>query len=161
MTFLVRPIRSADNPAVRDIIRTVMTEYGAVGEGYSIMDTEVDGMAAAYAGPRCAYYVVEVDGTVLGGAGVAPLANAADPGVAELKKMYFLRALRGKGAGRSILAECIQSARALGFHTLYLETVSRMKEAQRLYEAAGFVREDAPSGGTGHNKCDVWYSMRL
>jgi putative acetyltransferase len=160
-SFLVRPIRASDNPAVREIIHQVMTEFGAVGEGYSIMAPEVNAMAEAYAQPRSAYYVVELEGRVLGCAGIAPLANSSDQGIAELKKMYFMPALRGLGAGRAILTQCIEAARAHGFHTLYLETLAHMAEARRVYEAAGFARQQHPSGGTGHNKCDVWYSMKL
>jgi putative acetyltransferase len=51
----LRPIAVADNPAVAQIIRTVMTEFGAVGKGYSIEDPEVDAMYEAYQDPRSAY----------------------------------------------------------------------------------------------------------
>lgn len=138
-----------------------MTEFGAVGEGYSIMDPEVDAMAEAYARQQSAYYVVELSGTILGCGGVAPLLNAKEPGTAELRKMYFLPALRGRGAGRALLTVCIDAARTLGFHTLYLETLPQMRQARRLYEAGGFVRQLSPSGCTGHTKCDVWYTLKL
>jgi hypothetical protein len=34
MHYKLRPIVPEDNPAVADIIKTVMTAYGAVGKGY-------------------------------------------------------------------------------------------------------------------------------
>ena len=58
------------------IIRAVMPEFGAVGDGFAINDPEVDWMHRAYSAPRCAYFVLERDGVVIGGGGVAPLAGA-------------------------------------------------------------------------------------
>jgi putative acetyltransferase len=49
--FRIRPIESRDNGAVAQIIRDVMTEFGAVGCNSSIHDPEVDAMFAAYPGP--------------------------------------------------------------------------------------------------------------
>ena len=84
--FLIRPIDPSDNAAVAAIIRAVMPEFGADGPGFAIHDTEVDTMYQAYAQPRCSYFVVERDGTVIGGGGVAPLQNA-EADVCELRKM--------------------------------------------------------------------------
>ena len=71
----IRQIRSADDAAMAAIIRRVMPEFGATGCGFAINDPEVDWISRAYAEPRHAYFVVEREGIVLGGAGVAPLAG--------------------------------------------------------------------------------------
>ena len=69
------PIRPEDNPAVARIIRTVMTEYGAVGPGYSIEDPEVDAMFETYDHPRALFLVLENNkGEPVGCGGIAPLA---------------------------------------------------------------------------------------
>ncbi|MFA6985321.1 MAG: GNAT family N-acetyltransferase, partial [Arenimonas sp.] len=131
--FSIRPITPADDAAVAAIIRTVMPEFGAIGDGFAINDPEVDWMSRAYAEPRCAYFVIERDGKVVGGAGVAPLAGG-DPDVCELRKMYFLPALRGMGAGAAMMQTCLNAARGLGFKRCYLETLRGMDAAMRLYE---------------------------
>ena len=83
----IRPIQSGDDDrAIAAIIRTVMPEFGATGSGFAINDPEVDWMSRAYAEPRHAYFVLERDGAVLGGAGVAPLAGG-DGDTCELRKM--------------------------------------------------------------------------
>ena len=156
----IRPIEAADDPAVAAIIRTVMTEIGAVGEGYSIMDPEVDGMSAAYAGPRAAYYVVERSGTVVGGAGIGPLVGGAAD-TCELKKMYLLTEARGLGFGRRLMDLCLEAARQAGYRLCYLETLANMDDARRLYEGYGFTRLDAPMGNTGHCGCNGWYLLEL
>ena len=82
------------------VIRRVMPEFGADGPGFAIHDPEVEHMHAAYAQPRSAYSVVELDGRVCGGGGVAALADA-EADICELRKMYFLPELRGMGAGNA------------------------------------------------------------
>ena len=60
--FVIRPLAPADDPALAAIIRSVMPEFGAGGAGFAIHDAEVAAMHAAYAQPRCAYFVVEAAG---------------------------------------------------------------------------------------------------
>jgi GNAT superfamily N-acetyltransferase len=109
-----------------------MPEFGACGEGFAINDPEVDYMHRAYAAPRCAYFVVERDGVVCGGGGIAPLAGA-EQDVCELRKMYFLPELRGLGAGTALMERCLDTARLHGFRQCYIETLRGMDAAMRLY----------------------------
>lgn len=159
-TFEIRPIRADDDAAMAAVIRTVMPEFGATGSGFAISDPEVDWMSRAYAAPRHAYFVLERDGRVLGGAGVAPLAGG-DADVCELRKMYFLPEARGSGAGAAMMARCLDAARGFGFTRCYLETLTGMDAAMRLYEHSGFRRIDAAMGATGHGGCNRFYLLDL
>lgn len=159
-SWTIRPIQARDDAAVAAIIRTVMPEYGAVGGGFAISDPEVDWMHRAYAAPRSAYFVVELDGEVVGGGGVAPL-EGGDADTCELRKMYFLRRIRGRGAGSAMMRRCLESARTFGFRRCYLETLRGMSDAIRLYERTGFRRIEAPLGHTGHGGCDTFYLLEL
>jgi len=158
--FSIRPIEPRDDAAIAAIIRTVMPEFGACGAGFAINDPEVDWMTRAYAAPRCAYFVVERDGVVEGGGGVAPL-EGGDDDICELRKMYFLPSLRGLGAGAAVMARCLDAARDFGFRRCYLETLSGMDAAMRLYERSGFRRIAAPMGATGHGGCNTFYLREL
>jgi putative acetyltransferase len=158
--FLIRPIEPRDDAAMAAIIRAVMPEFGADGPGFAIHDAEVDAMYAAYAQPRCSYFVVERDGVVVGGGGVAPLAGG-EADVCELRKMYFLPQARGIGAGTAMMQRCLDAARAHGFRRCYLETLTGMDAAQALYQRSGFVPICAPLGGTGHHGCDRWFIREL
>jgi len=159
-TFYIRPIHFEDDEAVANIIRTVMPEFGACGDGFAINDPEVDWMHRAYSAPRCAYFVVERDGKVMGGGGIAPLVGG-DEDVCELRKMYFLPELRGLGAGAAMMERCLDAARMHGFHRCYLETLGGMDAAMRLYERTGFTRIPAPMGATGHGGCNAFYLLDL
>ena len=156
----IRQIRSADDAAMAAIIRRVMPEFGATGCGFAINDPEVDWISRAYAELRHAYFVVEHDGVVLGGGGIAPL-SGGDADTCELRKMYFLPQARGIGAGAMMMARCLDAARAAGFARCYLETLTGMDAAMRLYERSGFRRIDGPLGATGHGGCDTFYLLDL
>jgi putative acetyltransferase len=158
--FAIRALSADDDVAVRDIIRSVMPEFGAAGPGFAIHDAEVSAMHQANARPNCAYFVVEADGAVLGGGGVAPL-DGSDGSVCELRKMYFMPNLRGRGAGRALIERCLRAARELGFRTCYLETLENMDAARALYEKVGFRRIPGPLGSTGHFSCDAFYLIEL
>jgi putative acetyltransferase len=156
----IRPIRATDDAAIAGIIRAVMPEFGATGCGFAINDPEVDWMSRAYSAPRCAYFVVERDGIVLGGGGIAPL-EGGDGTTCELRKMYFLPQARGQGAGAALMQRCLAAARDSGFARCYLETLGGMDAAMKLYERSGFRRIDAPMGDTGHGGCNTFYLRPL
>lgn len=157
---LLRPIEPRDDAQVAAVIRSVMPEFGADGPGFAIHDPEVDTMSAAYAGARKAYFVVELDGRVVGGAGIAPL-EGGDDETCELRKMYFLPAARGTGAASKLMRLCLDAARREGFTRCYLETLTGMDAAQAVYLRHGFTRIDAPMGGTGHFSCDRFFLRSL
>lgn len=154
----IRKIRSADDAAMAAVIRRVMPEFGATGEGFAIVDPEVDGMTAAYSGLDRAYHVVvDAEGAIFGGAGFAPLVGS-DPaeGTCELRKMYFLAEARGGGLGRRLLRQLLAEAREAGHRQMYIETLSGMDAATGLYRAEGFRDLEAPLGNTGHFGCNTW-----
>jgi putative acetyltransferase len=151
----IRGIEQRDDAAMAAIIRAVMPEFGASGEGFAINDPEVDWMSRAYSEPRHAYFVFEREGKVLGGAGIAPL-SGGDADTCELRKMYFLPEARGLGAGAAMMSRCLEAAREAGFARCYLETLCGMDAAMRLYERSGFGRIDGPMGATGHGGCNTF-----
>ena len=152
---MIRPIQPDDNATVAGIIRSVMTEFGAVGCNFSIADPEVDAMFESYRAPRAAFFVVEADGCVLGCGGMGPL-EGGPPDVCELRKMYFRPQLRGSGQGTRLLSVILDAARQAGYRRCYLETLGNMSDARRLYLKHGFEPLDAPLGNTGHSGCNNW-----
>jgi len=155
---LIRPIAPGDDAAVAAIIREVMPSFGACGPGFALSDPEVGHMSAAYAAPRSAYFVIDSSGQVQGGAGIAPLAGA-DAGTCDLRKMSFLPAARGRGLGEAIVGRCLEQARDFGYRRCYLETLTGMDAAMRLYERLGFKPLPGPLGETGHFSCDRHYLL--
>lgn len=157
---MIRALEQKDNPAIRSIIRTVMPEFGASGQGFAIHDAEVEDMYAAYSQNGHAYFVFEENGRILGGGGIGPL-KGGDADTCELKKMYFLSEGRGKGMGQKVLTACLQAAKDLGYKKCYLETFNTMHLAMKLYERNDFKKINGPCGNTGHFACDVFYEKML
>lgn len=158
--WTIRPITTSDDAAMAAVIRVVMPEFGAVGDGFAINDPEVDWMSRAYDAPRSAFFVVECDGIIVGGCGVAQL-EGGDASTCELRKMYFLSQARGIGAGGAMMACCLHAARGFGYARCYLETLAGMDAAMKLYERSGFHRIDQPMGATGHGGCNTFYLLDL
>ena len=157
----IRPIDERDDAAVAAIIREVMPEFGASGAGFAINDPEVTWMSRAYQDARSLYLVVvDEGGVVMGGGGIAPLAGG-DATTCELRKMYFSKIARGRGAGRALITRLLDEAKARGFQRCYLETLTGMDAAQHLYEKVGFVRIASAQGCTGHYSCDRFYERVL
>ncbi|MEI2718567.1 MAG: GNAT family N-acetyltransferase [Gemmatimonadales bacterium] len=157
----LRPSQPDDNPAIAAIIRSVMTSYGAVGPGFSIEDAEVDEMHETYDVPRSLLLVVDDgQGRVIGCGGIAPLAGGDDD-TCELKKMYFLPEARGLGLGRELMTTLEEAARNRGFRVVYLETLSTMVEAAKLYDRMQYTPLPGPMGNTGHTRCGSFYAKTL
>jgi putative acetyltransferase len=158
--FIIRPILPEDCPGVATLIRTVMPEFGACGPGFAIHDPEVDDMYSAYTRARHVYYVITDGKQILGGGGVAPLTGEEET-TCELRKMYFMKEIRGKGLGQKVMDLSLMKAKEFGFRECYLETLKTMEKAQILYRKNGFLPISAPRGATGHFSCDAWYLKQL
>ncbi len=153
---VLRPLQARDDAGLAVIARQVRAEFAAPPAS----DPEVDAMQRAYSRPRCAYFVVEREGRLGGGAGIAPLLGA-DDGVCELRKFYLLPALRGLGLGQALLERCLSAARSLGYVQCYAEALDRMDEAQRLLRAHQFNLLEAPMGYGELRGQHSWYLRSL
>lgn len=156
----IREVKEEDNAALAKAIRQVLIDIGVPKVGTAYADPELDFMYQAYQIDRSAYFVIEEDGVVLGGAGIAPLAGE-DPQICELQKMYFLDQVRGRGLGQQMIKHCLAYAKAQNFKLCYLETLPYMEAAQKLYLKTGFAYIDGPMGSTGHTSCNVWLTKAL
>lgn len=159
--FIIRPITKEDNPAVAAVIRKVSDEFGLRAEdGYAVGDPMVESMSEAYATAGTRYWVIEKDGKVVGGGGIAPLQDSND-GLCELQKMYFMPECRGTGLGRRMVLKALDFARLSGYKACYLETTPALREATSLYETLGFARQECALGDTGHGVCELRYLYRF
>ena len=158
--YSIREITAADNAAMAQIIRDVSAEYGLTADkGYGVSDPTLDNLSEVYQQSNACYWVIELDGQLLGGGGIAPLNN--QPGVCELQKMYFSQALRGKGFARRLALQAINFATEQGFDACYLETTANLTQAIKLYESLSFKHLDSPLGNTGHDACEITMLLKL
>ncbi len=157
---IIRPIVQSDNEQIAAVIRQVLVDFGVPKVGTAYADTALDRMFETYDVSKASYFVVEDQGKIIGGAGIAQLENYEGP-ICELQKMYFLDEARGKGLGSAMMERCLQEGRNFGYEKCYLETMPYMKAAQKLYTRTGFEYIDGPMGDTGHFSCPVHMLMDL
>ena len=158
--IIIREIEPRDNKAVANLIREVLVELGAPKVGTAYEDKSLDVLSEVYDKDKAAYFVTEVDGIIVGGAGISQLENTTD-NICELQKMYFSSQARGKGLGAIMIKKCVETAKGLGYEKCYLETLPYMKSAVKLYKKTGFKTLSQPLGNTGHYSCTEWMIKEL
>lgn len=152
---IMRTIRSADNLKVASMIRGVFHDYNAAQVGTVYSDPTTDHLFELFQTPGSIFFVLEVEGELLGSCGVFPT-QGLPKGYAELVKFYVSSKIRGKGYGRQLFQQCEAWAKGQGYSQLYLESMDDFSSAVKLYEKIGFKWLEGPLGNTGHFGCPIW-----
>jgi GNAT superfamily N-acetyltransferase len=122
-----------DAPEVVALCDAQQAEMLAVYEGEADIGPRRE--AAMFEPPHGVFLVVrDDDGRAVACGGVAWF----DEGRGELKRMYVVPELRGRGLGRRLLDALETEARSLGYGALVLETGDRQAEALGLYRSSGY-----------------------
>ncbi|GMK48310.1 N-acetyltransferase [Paenibacillus glycanilyticus] len=156
--MIIRELEEKDNAAIERVIRECLIEFGGNREGLAWADDSLSHLSDYYNRDGRAYWVIEQDGEVVGGCGIAPFAGSEE--VCELQKMYLFPAVRGTGMAAKLLDTAIAFAR-LHYKQCYLETLQNMHAANRFYAKHGFESLAAPLAGSEHFACDAWYIKGL
>ena len=159
-TVNIRLLQKNDNPVIANIIRAVLTEFKANKPGTVYFDPTTDDLFTLFTKPNSEYWILELDGKVVGGSGVYPT-EGLPAGCCEIVKLYLLPEARGKGLGKQLIEQCFASASKFGFEQVYLETMPELKIAVGLYEKCGFTYLKGPLGNSGHFGCDLWMLKQL
>jgi putative acetyltransferase len=134
---VIRDARDDDAAGLIGLIGDVFAEYpGCVLE----LDHEMPqlrAIATAFEKLGGRFWVAELDGEVIGCAGIAP---ADDPAGAELKHLYVARRARRTGLGTRFveMVEAEAARNSAAFVELWSDT--RFLDAHRLYERLGYAR---------------------
>jgi putative acetyltransferase len=155
MNYIIREIESKDNLKIATVIRNVFEELDAPKAGTAYADPHLNTLFEVYQAENEIYFIVEMNGTILGGCGIGNLVEAEFK-ICELQKMYLAKEARGKGIAKDLMQKCLTFAKQVGYDKCYIETLPFMKDAQKLYVKSGFTYIDGPMGATGHNACDVF-----
>ncbi|HER44498.1 MAG TPA: GNAT family N-acetyltransferase, partial [Candidatus Eisenbacteria bacterium] len=98
-------------------------------------DSELDSLPGDYAPPSGAL-LAAFEGAKASG---CVALRRIDESTCEMKRLYVRPEHRGRGVGRSLAERIIRIARAIGYRSMKLDTVSGMAEANALYRSLGFV----------------------
>lgn len=153
--YVFRQIEPRDNEIVAKIERNAFDEFDAPRTGSVYSDPRMDNLSEEFKRDDAEYWVIEKDGTVLGGCGFYPT-DGLPEGMAEVVKFYFSPLLRGKGFGRKMLALIEERAKAAGYRQLYIESFPEFGRAVSLYEKAGFTNLPHVLGNSGHTSVTIY-----
>jgi GNAT superfamily N-acetyltransferase len=135
--FRLAKVRSAPEIAAATALFREYFDWLGIDLSFQDFEAELAGLPGKYAPPAGELMLAySLEGDALGCVAVRPLAGA----VCEMKRLYVRPAARGIGIGRALVAAIIESAQALGYAEMKLDTLPLMPEALALYERFGFVR---------------------
>lgn len=158
--MIIREIRSEDNPQLAKMIREVFEEFHAPRLGTVYSDPTTDDLYSLFQKPGSVLWVSEVNGEAVGCCGIYPT-EGLEKGYCELVKFYLAGSARGNGIGRSLMQRSFESARKLGYKSVYLESLPHFSRAINIYDQLGFERLAEPLGQSGHTGCSIWMLKEL
>ena len=133
--IFIREANNDDCEKVINLVSSVLDEFQLPFEPDS-KDADLADIEKMFIQAGGWFEVIEdQSGRLLGCYGLFPLNDIS----CELRKMYFLREIRGLGLGREVLNRAVGHAQRLGFKTIVLETTSILERAIHLYKKFGFV----------------------
>ena len=150
----IRAATNLDGERLRELVFNTLREHGLKPDPQTT-DADLNDIDKSYHGRGGVFELVEDGaGNLLGTVGLYRL----DDETCELRKMYFVPELRGRGMGRYLLERMVNRARELGYKRMRLETASVLERAIRLYTHFGFKPFE---GGHKSERCDQTYFMEL
>lgn len=146
----IAPARSAGDLAAVARLFEAYAAGLAVDLAYQGFAAELAGLPGAYAPPRGEILVAwSSSGAALGCVALRPM---AEPGVAEMKRLYVVPEGRAGGLGAALVEAVLRTAAGRGYREVRLDTLPEMTAAIALYERMGFARVapyyDTPVAGT-------------
>ncbi|MBP1619160.1 MAG: acetyltransferase, family protein [Bacteroidetes bacterium] len=156
----IRKVRQEDNLQLAKIIREIFEEFGAPKQGSVYSDEATNHLDEVFQQDKSVLWVTETDGRILGSCGIYPTDELPD-GYVELVKFYLASGARGKGIGKKLIEESIESAKQSGYKAIYIESFPEFENAVRIYENLGFNRLSHPLGNSGHTACTIWMVKEL
>src|SRR5689334_1257748 len=117
MTPSIRLITPSDNVPLAKVVRGTMAEFGVNKPGTVFFDPTTDALYELFQAPGAIYFVAEMNGEILGGAGIYPTPGLPEK-VCELAKMYLLPKARGHGLGRTLIEKCLAAAKEKGYEKI-------------------------------------------
>lgn len=152
--FLIRDWQPGDRNPAAETISTVLAEYSIIFEPTGA-DIDVLEIETYYQETGGEFWVIEQEGKVVGTSGYYPVKRGEKS--VEIRKMYLLPTVRGKGLGKYLLKELENAIANRGFQEIWIETASVLKEAVNLYERSGYQ----PTTGIETKRCDRIYIKKI
>ena len=126
-----------DNSADYDMVRQLFREYAASLEfdlDFQDFGEEMRHLPGDYAHPDGRLILALINTVPVGCVALRRIEDR----ICEMKRLYTIPSIRGKGVGRLLVTSVIQAARNIGYEKMRLDTVPSMKSARHIYASVGF-----------------------
>lgn len=142
-----------------DWMRDRYPDDAAIIDAY-IATQDIDGqmrdLLTLFAAPHADCLLAWLEGSPVG----IVMTKPHSPGLCEMNRMFVRPTARGHGVGRALVAEILNTARALGYARMLLAAGPLHTEALALYRRCGFT-QDATLPDTGAGDIEVRMVMTL
>ncbi|MDZ8080942.1 MAG: GNAT family N-acetyltransferase [Nostoc sp. SerVER01] len=152
--FLIRDWVQSDRTRAAQVINYVLSEYG-LGWEPNGADRDVLQVEEFYLATGGEFWVIEHQSQLVGTGAYYPIKRGEK--AVEIRKMYLLPSIRGLGLGKYLLQQLEAAIAERGFEQIWIETVSVLVEAVKLYESNGYKS----ATGIETKRCDRVYVKSL
>jgi len=149
-----------DNKTMEQIIKRSLESFDLDIPGTAYFDPQLSKLSQFYKQQSNAKYWVAVNeqNEVVGGVGIAPFGQKTE--ICELQKLYITPEARQEGLSKKLMKAALGFAQE-HYTYCYLETMEKLRVANRLYIQLGFQQLDNPLDDSEHNAMDAWYLKKL
>ncbi|MFZ0453916.1 MAG: GNAT family N-acetyltransferase [Ignavibacteriaceae bacterium] len=98
------------------------------------IEEELNSFPEKYEEPKGSFYVAKDGNKVVGCIGL----KENQDNICEMKRLYVSDEYKGFGIGKELIKTIIDEAKRKGYERMRLDTLPKMKSAQRLYKGFGF-----------------------
>lgn len=154
--YLIRNWQPSDRLEASNVIKSVLEEYGLPWQPQEA-DQDVLQVEAFYLDIGGEFWVVEdLDShKIVGTSAYFPIQRGTN--AVEIRKMYLLPSIRGRGLGKYLLQQLEIAIANQGYQEIWIETASVLKEAVKLYEKNHYQL----TSGVETKRCDLVYVKKL
>jgi putative acetyltransferase len=153
--FVLRPATNADIPAITNLIKSILPEFGLEYDSHT-SDSDILDIEKSYIENGGLFTVAENMNHYI--IGTVALYRESDR-LCTLRKMYVDKNYRGIGLGKILMERILQKANELNFSEMKLETNAGMTSAIRLYENYGFQKIDGTVPSSP--RCNIVMNKKL
>lgn len=130
------------NEKISEVVK-IFAEYKAelnLDLSFQPADDSAENILKRYGEPAGKIFLATVDEKI---AGCVAFHKMNFEKSCELKRLFVKPEYRGLKLGKKLLAKAIDEAKKIGYKKIYLDTLSTLENACRLYEKFGFKKIDA------------------
>jgi ribosomal protein S18 acetylase RimI-like enzyme len=133
----VTDIRDAEFPRDLPVVRRLFRDYADsldISLDFQDFDAEFEALPGKYARPRGRLLLAWRDAEAIGCVALRGISDTE----CEMKRLYVCPGARGGHVGRRLAERICEEARQAGYARIFLDTLSTMTSALKLYQSLGF-----------------------